>query len=85
MKTLEEQSEEFLQSKDIWNHPFITDRTESNGYEVRQLLEDFARQCVHKALEEVEEKILEELRWGRRDRIRALEHCKAHIKLDKLK
>ena len=45
-------AEEFLQSKDIWNHPMVTDRTESNGYEVEHLLEDFARQAVHQALDE---------------------------------
>ena len=49
MKTLEEQSEKFLQSKDIWNHPYITDRTESHGYEVRQLLEDFAYSVLNPA------------------------------------
>lgn len=37
-----DEAEEFLQSKDIWNHPYISDRTNNNGYEVADLMAEFA-------------------------------------------
>lgn len=36
-----DEAEDFLQSKDIFNHPVISDRTESNGYEVADLMAEF--------------------------------------------
>jgi hypothetical protein len=38
-------ADDFLNTKDIWNHPYISDRTESNGYEVAQLMAEFANKC----------------------------------------
>jgi hypothetical protein len=35
-------AEEFLQKKDIWNHPYILDRTNSNAYELERLLDEFS-------------------------------------------
>ena len=37
-----DEAEEFLQSKDIWNHPYISDRENKNGYEVADLMAEFA-------------------------------------------
>ena len=34
--------EEFLQSKDIWNHPTLTDRNNKECYDVAELLEEYA-------------------------------------------
>lgn len=39
-----DEAEAFLQSKDIWNHPYISDRTNNNGYEVADLMAEFANQ-----------------------------------------
>ena len=42
-------AEEWLQEhKDIWNHPMVTDRTETNGYEVADLMADFANYILSK-------------------------------------
>ena len=42
-------AEEWLQqNKDIWNHPIVTDRTESNAYEVADLMADFANYILSK-------------------------------------
>jgi hypothetical protein len=39
-------AEKWLQdNKDIWNHPMVSDRTDKNGYEVADLLADFAN-CI---------------------------------------
>lgn len=35
-------AEEFLNKKDIWNHPIISDRNNINGYEVADLMAEFA-------------------------------------------
>ena len=35
-------AEEFLNSKDIWNHPIITDRNNKESYEVADLMAEFA-------------------------------------------
>ena len=32
------------EKKDIWNHPYISDRTNNNGYEVADLMAEFANQ-----------------------------------------
>lgn len=37
-----DEAEEFLQSKDIWNHPYISDRQNKNSYEVADLIAEFA-------------------------------------------
>ena len=36
-----DEAEEFLQSKDIFHHPYISDRTDSNSYEVADLMAEF--------------------------------------------
>jgi len=42
-------AEEWLQkNKDIWNHPMVTDRTDSNAYEVADLMADFANYILSK-------------------------------------
>ncbi len=42
-------AEEWLQqNKDIWNHPMVRDRTETNGYEVADLMADFANYILSK-------------------------------------
>ena len=35
-------AEKYLNEKDIWNHPIITDRTDKNSYEVADLMAGFA-------------------------------------------
>lgn len=36
-------AEEWLQNeRDIWNHPYVSDRTNKNTYELAELLADFA-------------------------------------------
>jgi len=34
------------ENRDIWHHPYISDRTNTNGYEVAQLIADFANSIV---------------------------------------
>ena len=42
-------AEEWLQkNKDIWNHPMVTDRTDSNAYEVADLMAEFANYILSK-------------------------------------
>jgi hypothetical protein len=42
-------AEEWLQkNKDIWNHPMVTDRTNSNAYEVADLMAEFANHILSK-------------------------------------
>lgn len=36
-------AEEFLQSKDVWNHPRVTDRNEKASYDVAELMEEYAQ------------------------------------------
>ena len=35
-------------NRDIFNHPYIKDRTNINGYEVAQLMADFANSIIQK-------------------------------------
>jgi hypothetical protein len=37
--------EEFLQSKDIWNHPILTDRNNKECYDVAELLDEYVAEC----------------------------------------
>jgi hypothetical protein len=37
-------AEEYLNTKDIWNHPMVSDRTNKNGYEVADLMAEFTNQ-----------------------------------------
>lgn len=37
--------EEFLQSKDIWNHPNLTDRNNKECYDVAELLDEYVAEC----------------------------------------
>jgi hypothetical protein len=42
-------AEKWLQdNKDIWNHPMVSDRTDKNGYEVADLMVDFANYILSK-------------------------------------
>ena len=42
-------AEEWLQkNKDIWNHPMVSDRTDKNGYEVADLMAEFANYILDK-------------------------------------
>ena len=50
-------AEEFLQSKDIFNHPRITDRSEKNSYDVAMLMTEFANALP----EEKEESLVSKL------------------------
>lgn len=34
------------ENRDIWHHPYISDRTDNNGYEVAQLMADFANSII---------------------------------------
>ena len=35
-------AEEFLNSKDIWNHPRVSNRDETQSYDLAELLKEFA-------------------------------------------
>jgi len=35
--------EEFLQSKDIWNHPRVSDRNNAESYDVAELIDEYAK------------------------------------------
>lgn len=39
-------AEDFLATKDIWNHPRITDRCDKESYEVADLMAEFATEWV---------------------------------------
>lgn len=43
---LEELAEVFLQGKDIWHHPYLSDRCDENGYAVNELMADFVRSLL---------------------------------------
>jgi hypothetical protein len=34
------------EKRDIWNHPMVSDRTNTNGYEVADLMADFANEYL---------------------------------------
>ena len=40
-------AEDFLQTKDIFNHPRIYDRTEKNSYEVAELMAEFVNHILN--------------------------------------
>jgi len=42
-------AEEFLNSKDIYDHPMISDRLNNNGYEVASLIAEFYNKRISKA------------------------------------
>lgn len=39
-------ADEFLNTKDIYNHPYISDRNNKNGYEVASLMAEFANSII---------------------------------------
>jgi hypothetical protein len=43
------EAEEFLNSKDIFHHPYITDRTDSESYSVAELMAQFFEWNIAKA------------------------------------
>jgi len=47
------EAEEFLQKKDIWNHPRISDRNNKESYDVAELLEEYAILELNKFRENV--------------------------------
>lgn len=39
--------EEWLgENRDIWHHPYVSDRTNANGYEVAQLMADYVNSII---------------------------------------
>jgi hypothetical protein len=45
-------AEDYLNTKDIWNHPMVSDRTNKNGYEVADLMAEFANEWFRSRMEE---------------------------------
>jgi uncharacterized protein (DUF2267 family) len=45
-------AEEFLGTKDIWNHPRITDRCDKESYEVADLMAEFVNDWFRSRMEE---------------------------------
>jgi hypothetical protein len=50
-------AEDFLNSKDIWNHPRISDRNDKQSYDVAQLMSEFANMQVALPEEKEEKRI----------------------------
>jgi hypothetical protein len=53
-------AEDFLQTKDIWNHPRISDRTDKESYEVAHLMAEFAQEFATLHAQQMAEKMVEE-------------------------
>jgi hypothetical protein len=45
-------AEGYLNTKDIWNHPMVSDRINKNGYEVADLMAEFANKWFRSRMEE---------------------------------
>jgi hypothetical protein len=58
-------AEVFLQYKDVWNHPYISDRKNKTGYEVTFLIAEFAAQQVTEAAKDCYPKTF--TKWFRSD------------------
>jgi hypothetical protein len=41
------------EKRDIYHHPYISDRTNSNGYAVADLMADFANECLTKCFSKI--------------------------------
>ena len=55
-------AEDFLQTKDIWNHPRISDRTDKESYEVADLMAEFAQKFATLHAQKIADKMVSE-RW----------------------
>ena len=53
-------AEDFLSTKDIWNHPRISDRTDMESYEVADLMAEFAQSFATLHAQRLAEKMVEE-------------------------
>ena len=53
-------AEDFLQTKDIWNHPRISDRTDKESYEVAHLMAEFAQEFATLHAQQMADKMVEE-------------------------
>ncbi len=61
-------AEEWLQhNKDIWNHPMVTDRTESNAYEVADLMADFTNYILDKQKQKTKDMKQTAVEWLERN------------------
>ncbi len=57
-------AEEWLQEhKDIWNHPMVRDRTETNGYEVADLMAEFANYILDKQKQKTKDMTKTAVEW----------------------
>ena len=52
-------AEDFLQTKDIWNHPRISDRTDKESYEVAHLMAEFAQEFATLHAQKIADKMKE--------------------------
>ena len=55
-------AEDFLQTKDIWNHPRISDRTDKESYEVAHLMAEFAQEFATLHAQKIADKMVEDMR-----------------------
>ena len=53
-------AEDFLQTKDIWNHPRISDRTDKESYEVADLMAEFAQKFATLHAQKIADKMVGE-------------------------
>ena len=53
-------AEDFLATKDIWNHPRISDRTDNESYEVADLMAEFAGQFAALHAQKIADKMVSE-------------------------
>ena len=53
-------AEDFLATKDIWNHPRISDRTDNESYEVADLMAEFAGQFAALHAQKIADKMVGE-------------------------
>ncbi len=57
-------AEEWLQeNKDIWNHPMVRDRTQTNGYEVADLMAEFANYILSKQEQKTKDMTQSAVEW----------------------
>ena len=52
-------AEDFLQTKDIWNHPRISDRTDKESYEVADLMAECAQEFATLHAQKIADKMVE--------------------------
>jgi hypothetical protein len=58
-------AEDFLQTKDIWNHPRISDRTDKESYEVAHLMAEFAQEFATLHAQKIADKMVGERLRGK--------------------